>query len=253
MTRAYTLTAGSNFVPSGISYPSGWTTLLFNDEFDGSAVDTSKWNVRNSTTQSNMDARNFAKCCTVARGYLSIRSGTDNTVDPASHPWVSGYLDTIGKFSTRNARWEARMRMPWGSTAVGYWPAFWLRPDDGGIGEVDIMEAWVGPATMHQSLWRDYTGTPHVEDGNQAGTYLPSDWHTYSVEMETGSLKFYIDNTLVWNATSAATWRAEAFERAVNWNIRLNLQIGGSYGGKPNASTDLAQTFDVDWVRVFAR
>ena len=131
MSRAYVLTAGSQFVPGGISYPSGWTRLLFNDEFNGSSIDTTKWTVRNSTTQNNMSARNFARNCTVANGYLSIRSGTDNDVDPASHPWTSGYLDTIGKFSTTDARWEARMRMPWGPTANGYWPAFWLRPEDG--------------------------------------------------------------------------------------------------------------------------
>ena len=260
MTRAYTLTAGSNFVPSSISYPSGWTRLLFNDEFDGSSVDTAKWNVRNSTTQSNMSARNFARNCTVANGYLSIRSGTDNDVDPASHPWTSGYLDTIGKFSTTNARWEARMRMPWGSTANGYWPAFWLRPDDGGLGELDIMEAWPAPNSMHQAIWYDYVPTfPHVDGPNQPGTYLPSDWHTYSVELETsGNLRYLIDNTVVW--TPSASWISAAFYRTVNWNIRLNLQIGArnssggvGYGGWPDASTDLSQTFDVDWVRVFAR
>lgn len=266
MSRAYVLTAGSNFVPAGISYPSGWTRLLFNDEFNGSSIDTTKWTVRNSTTQSNMSSRNFARNCTVANGYLSIRSGTDNDVDPASHPWTSGYLDTIGKFSTTDARWEARMRMPWGANANGYWPAFWLRPDDGGLGELDIMEAWNAPGAMHQSVWYDYVPTfAHLEDSNQAGTYTPSGWHTYSVELERGpsslaALKFYIDNTLVWNATSAASWISTAYNRAVNWNIRLNLQIGArngsggvGYGGWPDANTDLSQTFDVDWVRVFAR
>lgn len=263
-SRAYVLTAGSNAdLSGGISYPSGWTTLLWNDEFNGSTVDTTKWNVQNNTTQSNMSSRNFARNCTVANGYLSIRSGTDNDVDPASKPWTSGYLDTRnGKGSfPLGFRCESRQRMPMGADAQGYWPAFWMRPDDGGLGEIDIMEAWAGLNVMHQTLWYDYNSTyPAVQNANQAGTYDPTAWHTYSVEVESSSLKFYIDNTLVWNATSAATWIGTAFWRAATWNIRLNLQIGArnssggaGYGGWPDAGTDLSQTYDVDWVRVFAR
>ena len=240
----------------GVPLPTGWTKVLYSDDFTGSTVDTAKWNVRNSTYQSNTSCRNFSKNVSVASGVLSIRSGTDNTVDPSTHPWTCGYLDSIGKFSTQYGYWEARLRFPWGSTAQGYWPAFWLRPDDGGIGEVDMMEAWAGTrASVHQTLWRDYTGTASVQNSNNTGFswYDPTAWHTYAVQKEAGVMKFYIDGTMVWDATNSATWRAEAFDRTVNWNIRLNLQVGSSWGGNPSASTNLAQTYDVDYVRVLGR
>ena len=245
-----TPTAGGNPLPAG------WTKVLYNDDFTGSTVDTAKWNVRNSTYQSNTNCRNFSKNVSVANGVLSMRSGTDNTVDAATHPWTCAYLDSIGKFSTQYGYWEARLRFPWGSTAQGYWPAFWLRPDDGGIGEVDIMEAWAGTrASVHQTLWRDYTGTASVQDSNNTGLswYDPTAWHTYAVQKEFGVMKFYIDGTLVWDASKSSTWVAEAFDRSVSWNIRLNLQVGSSWGGNPSASTDLSQTYDVDYVRVLGR
>ncbi len=232
--------------------PAGWTKVVFSDFFEGTAVDTTKWNVRNNTTQSNMDGRNFARNCTVKNGYLSIRSGAD-TGDTA-HPWSCGYLDTNGKSGFATGYWEARMRFPWGPTAVGYWPAFWLRPADGGIGEMDIMEAWPAKNDVHQSLWRDYTGTPHTEGPHQKiPPFDPTQWHVYAVQKEPGVCRFFIDGVQVWDASKSAAWVPEALDRNVAWKIRLNLQMGGGYGGKPTSATNLTQTFDVDYVRVLAR
>lgn len=247
-------------VSSGTTQTNGWT-MVWNDEFTGSSVDSSKWNVRNNTTQNNMMGRNFAANVTVSGGMLSIRSGTDNAVDPSVHPWTCGYLDTIGKMSYAYGRWEARMRFPWGAAGQGYWPAFWLRPDDGGNGEVDIMEAWPGKNDVHQSLWKDYSGTPHAE-GPHKGTpsFDPTQWHVYAVEVEADSLKFYTDDVLVWDATNAVSWRKATFDRGAKWNIRLNLQIGQTsngttpgYGGWPDGGTVLSGTMDVDYVRYYQR
>lgn len=239
--------------PAPGALPAGWTTVLFSDYFDGAAVDTTKWNVR-TDVQSNHSGRNFARNATVANGYLSIRSGTDNDIDPALKPWTCAYLTTAGKFATRYGRFEIRARMPWGSTAHGFWPAFWLRPEDSGLGEIDVFEGWPAPNDLHMTIWRDYTGTPHVESSHLTyPTFDPTQWHTYAVEKEAGSLKFYVDDVLHWDATSAATWRAEAFDRSVSWHLRIQLQIGGSYGGNPDGSTILSQTYDVDYVRVLGR
>ena len=237
--------------PGELPPPEGpYTTVLFEDTFSGSSVDTSKWNVR-SDSQSNHNGRNSPAACTVNGGQLHIRSGLSGD---SAKPWTSGYLDTIGKSSFRYGRWEIRCRFPWGPTGAGYWPAFWLRPDDGGIGEIDIMEAWANRKSAHNSLWRDYTGTPHKE-GQQFAKVVPgyvgTDWHTYAVEKDPGVLRFYIDDILVWTATASnVPWFTETFDRAVDWNIRLQLQIGGSYEGTPTSSTILSQTYDVDYVRV---
>ena len=81
----------------------------------------------------------------------------------------------------------------------------------------------------------------------------PTAWHTYAVQKEFGVMKFYIDGTMVWDASTSSTWVSEAFDRSVSWNIRLNLQVGSSWGGNPDASTNLSQTYDVDYVRVLGR
>ena len=66
-----------------------------------------------------------------------------------------------------------------------------------------------------------------------------------------GVLRFYVDGLLVWDASESASWITEAFDRTVNWNIRLQLQMGDSgYGGDPTSTTDLTKTFDTDYAWV---
>jgi hypothetical protein len=64
-------------------------------------------------------------------------------------------------------------------------------------------------------------------------------------------LNYYVDGVLIF--ASDPSWRAAIFDNARTWNIRLNLQMGGSWGGKPTAATDLTKTFDIDYVRVLGR
>ena len=258
-----TITIGTPYVVSPIEI-AAWTTTLdsstmfsatwagwaedWRDDFSGSSVNTTDWNVRNNTTQSNTHGVNLSSCVTVSGGILSISTGLSGN---PSFPWKMGYIDTIGKKYWSEGYWEIRCRFPWGTTAWGYWPAFWLRPEDGGLGEIDMMEAWPKKNDVHQTIWRDYTGTPHKE-GSHYGTpsFDPTQWHTYGIEKSTGVLRFYIDGVMVWDATHSTSWVAEAFDRAVDWNIRLNLQMGdGGYGGDPTGSTNLSQTYDIDWVR----
>ena len=50
----------------------------------------------------------------------------------------AAYLDTIGRSSGTYGRFEIRAKAP--SKGAGTWPAFWLRPEDGGHGEIDVVE-----------------------------------------------------------------------------------------------------------------
>lgn len=228
----------------------GWTQV-WEDTFDGSSVDASKWNIRNNTTQSNMDGRNMAYNVTVAGGVLSIHGKAESV---GGQQWTCGYLDTIGKASWRPPfRAEARLRVPWGSDAYGFWPAFWFRPDDGGDGEIDVMEAWPNHSQISYTVWQNYSGGAHPQ------LTLPTSqvndaWHTYTMEVTPTSIAFYYDGTLRWSPSfSTYPWMGTIFSRNTKWNIRHNLQIGGSWGGKPNGSTDFSQTYDTDYIRIWTK
>jgi beta-glucanase (GH16 family) len=244
--------------------PAGWT-LAWADEFNGSVVDAAKWRVRNA------DHNSYELSCltdrpqnvSVSGGSLHIRAQREAyQCGSYQAAFTSGYLDTIGRMSRTYGRFEIRAKLPTqSSTSKGMWPAFWLRPDDGGNGELDIMEA-VGSAVgehndnvISQTLWADYNNTYPKQSHAvtfPAGATMSDGFHTYGVEWEPGVIRWLVDGVVTFTRDRTTTpWIDASFSRS--YNIRLNLQVGGSWPGTPNADTAFPADFQVDWVHVYQR
>lgn len=234
------------------STPDGWQ-LAWSDEFNGSSVDSRKWRVRDGDYMSYDLATIRKSNVSVSDGILSMRARRQSD---KGRDYTSAYLDTIGKASWTYGRFEMRARLPLAQgSSQGLWPAFWLRPDDGGVGELDIMEA-VGSDTsdnkVSDTIWYDYNGTYPKQVGVHNVSSSTTKWHTYAVEWDPDAIRWYVDDVLTYERTLATTpWLSKAFSRP--FNIRLNLQVGGSWAKSPNAATDFSQTYDVDYVRVYQR
>ena len=256
---------------------------LFFDDFAGSSLDRTKWNVEvrgaayNDEQQAYVDsaptvfiahggaARGAANGALVIRpiykpGYVSA--------DGNRHDFVSGHLDSHGRFDFTYGVASARMKLPAGS---GFWPAFWLLGggDWPATGEIDIMEN-VGEA--------DWTSVALHGPGYFGDTplfnrlYLPPDddvtnWHVYTVDWRPDTLLFFVDEHLVYRATRPMV------ENYGRWSfdnpkyIILNLALGGAYPlkvngvklpypGLPQSTVDRIRRGEgdvlVDWVRVTA-
>ncbi|MEO7261963.1 MAG: family 16 glycosylhydrolase [Jatrophihabitantaceae bacterium] len=232
--------------------PSGYR-LVFNEDFD--AIDRTKWNVRNNSWANNEESIVTSRAANVfvSGGALTLRAIKESyTVGSTTRQYTSGYLDTIGRESWQYGRMEMRAKLP---TAQGMWPAFWLR-NNSTLGELDIMEAVGGRVnqtvqTIHQSTNGDMAKAGH-EDVLPSGN--TSTWHTYAVERQPGSVKWYVDDRLVFSKTqSLLSWLDPSFSEPMN--IRLNLQVGGSmpnWYGLPVQGAPLgASDFVIDYVRVY--
>ena len=232
--------------------------LAWSDEFDGTSVDATKWNVRNDT---HLDYD--LACVTdnprnvfVADGLLTLRTLKETAAcGSRTRGYTDAYLDTIGKASFTYGRFEIRAKSPNGPmNSTGLWPAFWLRPDDGGVGELDVVELPGGTAYYQaatQSIFHDYT--PVKQDHHHAlPTGYPGDgFHTYTVEWAPGLIRWFIDGRRVWSRDLTTTpWLDQAFGRP--FNLRLNTQTGG-WLGAPDDATALPADFQVDYVRVWRR
>jgi beta-glucanase (GH16 family) len=239
--------------------PSGWR-LVWADEFTGSSVNTNKWGVRNGTVGTNELSIHRSNNVSVSNGILKIQAKRERyTAGGNTRDYTSGYLDTIRKASWTYGRFEMRAKLPTAQgQSKGMWPAFWLRPDDGGDGEIDIMEA-IGQSgsdnRVSQTLWYDYRGTKprqvhedRLPSGTSSGSY-----HVYALEWEKNAMRWYVDGRLTYTRnTSTTPWiNAPQFQKP--YNIRLNLQVGGSWPGSPDSSTVFPQTYSVDYVRVYKR
>ena len=241
--------------------PPGWT-LTWSDEFDGpdgSAVDGTKWaqdvggsGWGNQELEYYTDGTQNAY---VSGGTLVIEA--DQSVGQSYSCWygacqyTSARLNTLGKFAQAYGRFEASIQIPSGQ---GLWPSFWMLGSDidevswPACGEIDIMEnAGATPRENHGSL--------HAPGGlpltaiYTAPTSLADGFHTYAIDWAPGAIWFYVDDVLYEAQASYESGGAWPFDQP--FFILLNVAVGGTFGGAPDATTVFPQTMKVDWVRVY--
>jgi hypothetical protein len=237
--------------------PARWRPV-WSDEFNDTTVDRSAWNIRDN------EARDVDRGCNTARaanvfegaGVLTIRALRETvTCGAQRRAYTQGYLDTIGLASFTYGRFEVRAKSPTRpDSSRGLWPAFWLRPDDGGRGEIDVVELPGGPQYHHavtQAIFYDYTPVKQDNRYPMPAGHPADGFHVYTVQWEPGSLRWYVDGRQVYHRDRGTTpWFDEAFSRP--FNLRLNLQVGG-WLGDPDAATVFPADFQVDYVRVWQR
>jgi beta-glucanase (GH16 family) len=234
--------------------------LVWSDEFDAPALDTTKWTIETGagfgTQQKDFDTER-PENLKVEGGNLVITARKEAF---AGEAYTSGRMKSYGKFSRTYGRFEARMRLPYGQ---GMWPAFWLLGDDlehagwPGCGEIDVMENRGSErSTIHGSLHGPgYAGgDAYTQSFALAkGTTFSDDFHVFAIEWEPGTMRWYVDDALY------QTRSAETMPRSKKWVFDrpffmiVNLAVGGMYGGDPDESTPFPQQMLVDYIRVYSR
>ncbi len=243
-------------------------TLIWQDEFDGTTLDLSKWSY------------DYGNGCPALCGWgneeleyytdnaNNIRVTGGNLVLEARAQNIGGSSFSSGKILSRNkaywtyGRFEARMRMPQGR---GLWPAFWMLPEIGNwptTGEIDIME-YRGDmpdrtsGTLHYgNLWpqNQWDGTDLHHSSS-----LVNDFNIYAVEWDANEIRWYLNDRLfkivtrVPNSLNPPSNNANAWPWNTNFHIIFNLAVGGWFPGTTNpADVQLIKpTFEIDYVRAY--
>ncbi len=194
-------------------------------------------------------------------GYLHIVAS-----NPSTGVYTSARMKTEGLFSFQYGRIEARMQLP---ESQGMWPAFWLLGSNinsvpwPACGELDVMEHIDGnnppPYVGGAAPGYDWTQSSVHGTGLSGGTpYHPSGfsaaaWHTYGMIWSKGKIQYYVDDPTniyeTFTASSmAGTW---PFDQGPQF-VLLNLAVGGTWPGNPDATTVFPSTMLVDYVRIYA-
>ena len=245
----------------------GWR-LVWQDEFNGKSLDTSKWNILIRETSKHGELQYYVPDeVFIENGCLRIRSRVRKY---GSKEYTSGRLDTDGRFAPVYGRFEIRAKLPGGQ---GLWPAHWLYPqgrdwlmekameDAVAAGkerlipeerpwytEIDIME-FLGhePSVLYGTIhYCAFDGTRRSSSGTWRSTVdYTKDFHVYAMEWEPDSIRWYIDGNLIHATTSGIPHKPHY--------IILNTAIGGSWPGNPDSTTVFPQYHDIDYVRVYSR
>jgi beta-glucanase (GH16 family) len=195
-------TAG--IAPANINIGTGWE-LNFSDEFNGTSVNTTKWNIDNSTTSRAprpgigisswfWKPANVA----VANGNLILKVSKET-----SSKMHCGSINSKDKYMTTFGYFEARIKIA--DATKGTHTAFWLQgPNMGNVdgtgndgAEIDIFEsAWTGDFTK-SVIHIDGYGTSHQASTKQFNTPgIHSGYHTWGMWWTSDFIKIYYDGVL---------------------------------------------------------
>ncbi|WP_164515050.1 carbohydrate binding domain-containing protein [Paenibacillus lentus] len=246
--------------------PEAWN-MVWNDEFDGARIDTSKWNyIQGGGGYGNNELQNYTdreKNARIENGHLVLEAYKE---DYQGNAYTSAKLTTEGKGDWTYGRFEIRAQMPQGK---GIWPAIWMMPTDPNLysgwpasGEIDIMELLGHEpnkiyGTLHYGLPHEHTQDSYTLPD---GATFADDFHTYAVEWEPGEIRFYIDGVLY---SKQSNWFSKNQQEGEEYTypapfdrdffLQLNVAVGGDWPGSPDSTTEFPQKMLVDYVRVYER
>ena len=247
--------------------------LVWEDDFNGSSLDQSKW-VHDIGTGSQYGMWGWGngelqyyqpQNTTLNNGIakIEVKEEPNGIIDSwsAISYFSSSKITTKGLFNFRYGKVEARIKTIDGQ---GFWPAFWMLPSNGSWpcdGEIDIMEQWgndyltnstsgaahLGTCPYSQSTHFYETSSSYISSGSYA-----DDFHTYSVIWKEDTITWYVDEielfslnpSSYWSIPSQSAWPFNANE----WYLMINLAI--TQAG-PNSNTVFPNQMEIDYVRVY--
>ncbi|GEM_PF-985578 len=226
---------------------SNWN-LIFNEDFNGSTLNTTVWNTCYWWIVNN-------GCSVIGNNELQWYQANDVLIENGmarlraqrrfvnNYQYTSGMLTTEGKRTWQYGYFEARVRVPRGR---GFWPAFWMMSQERHWPpEIDIMEH-IGqdPNVAHMGhYWRDSNNNTQHSGVAYRGPDFTADFHTFAVLWERDLLVFYVDGV--------ETHRTSTYVPNEPMYILLNLAVGGNWPGAPDATTPFPSTYDIDYVRIW--
>lgn len=253
--------------------------LMWSDEFDGTSLDRTVWNVEvNGTGCGNHELQHYIDSPATVRvsdGLLHLTAVASDECGCGKHDYISGRINTLGKQAFRYGVVQASIRLP--ETADGLWPAFWMMGDDISVngwprcGEIDILEMGHADGIAAGSQTRLFNGALHWGPGSHYQTVGPK---TSDYSLQDGKFHTY---TLVWTEDAIEMYLDDESEPYLQQDISecgddtlaggyfhkpgfilFNLAVGGDFPGIHSregvtALADGCKSMDVDYVRVYRR
>jgi beta-glucanase (GH16 family) len=235
--------------------PSGWT-LTWADEFNGTSLDSSKWNIE---VNGNGGGNNELQYYTARQENIRVTGG-ELVIEARKEAYMgkqytSGRITTQNKASWQYGRMEARMKIP---TGKGTWPAFWMLGNSistvgwPASGEIDIMEHVNSEAFTHGTIhWSDQNNA-YANYGGPSGSLDYSQYHVYAVEWDASAIRWYVDGNKFHEVNIAGGVNGTS-EFHAPYFFLFNLAVGGNWPGSPDASTVFPNRMQVDYVRVYRK
>lgn len=264
--------------------------LIFEDDFNGNALDTSKWELPGTmqtalvgashidyTSLDNIDLWDNTCRLTAKKETIRRRVSLDldsNLILSDGLPNLRDFNYTSGGMWTKqtffHGRFDIRCRMPGGQ---GFWPGVWLFGGKRG-NELDIIDNYLGSDQWITNALHDYDGNQKLRgcvEGFNGFDFRK--WHIFSCIFDFDKISFLIDDKLVRvihrlvtvsglpincgddiSSGSYFVLKGYPIERM---HLILNLSLlsaNGPPGSLPAGDvTPLPASFEIDYVKVWKK
>jgi hypothetical protein len=247
-----------------------YDTCTFTDDFDGSAVDTSRWTAVQTSDHGFTTGHgvgvpdcylNGPDNVSVSNGQLHLTSRSTAEPFACRSPYgefltkkSAASLVSQGKFSQTYGRFEFRAKFPANATP-DYDSALWMYPDQPAYGawprsgEIDVAE-WFAYSSYTNNVFPSvhYAGE-NVAESTGYACVVPnatSQFHTYALAWTETMMYFYFDDKLCYSHR----WKPQApLVGSQPFDQPFDLVMTQTGGWFPPAGQSV--TMDVDWVRAW--
>ena len=236
-------------------------TLIWEDNFNGSELDPSKWDTIPSATGSDWDKymSNDPLCFDMTDGKLYLKGILNpDTLSGEPRTFLTGGVYTKDIFDFQYGKIEVRAML---ESAQGAWPAIWMLSQDqkyGGYprnGEIDIMEHVNYQGYIHQTT-HSYWTLDMGQDDNPPNTNTVdvdvSQFNIYGLEWYKDSLVFTLNGVPTFTYPKIEDLNVYQWPYDQPFYIMLSQQLGGAWAGTIDKE-DLPVQMVVDYVRVYER
>ena len=254
---------------SGIAYNKDNRVLVWHEEFDGDALDSSSFGFERSMDNSDIAYSNDAQNVKVCNGNLVLKANrTENGYTTAEG------LSTKKTMAFKYGYLEMRARVPY---SHGAWPSLWAKSSPthheenvGWGAEVDIFEVFSSTNKLYPNLHKyGHDQGPHYDIQSTAlksngytfadGADL-NDYHIYGFEWTKDYMKFYVDGvcyqTYDLNADYAADLPGMDGYREYIYLLINNELFTQNSDWKPYAGCELTDSdpmpeYSIDYIRLY--
>lgn len=245
-------------------------TAFWSDEFQGDALDITKWTYEIGTGENGWGNGEWqyytdrTENAYVKDGYLHIRATleTDATAianDFGGKKYTSARIITRGKFDFAYGTIKARIALPVGK---GIWPAFWMLGANSetvgwpACGEIDIIEAVNDESVVYGTHHWDHEGS-HAQYGNSTKQHFDghyeldiTEFHDYKMTWDKNAISMYVDDFMYQKIDiTDANGEMGTFHKA--FYFILNVAVGGGWPGFDIDDTQFPNEMIVDYIRVY--
>ena len=238
--------------------------LVFSDEFnqpDGSRPDSSKWvSCERQGATWNRWLADRPEVYFINDGKLVTRAIPNPYQDEDPVPMITGGVKSQGKFAFTYGKVECRaLSNPW----IGNFPAIWMMPADNSkgwpnAGEIDIWEVIDTDERSYHTIHSNWSYNLGNTNNPKSSFNTPvklDRYHTYGLEWDATSLKWYVDGKLVGTytkSTDSSVLNQGQWPFDKHFHLILNQSVGnGAWAANADVNHVYETTFD--WIRVYQK